>query len=1011
MSNWDRPQSSGSSYQGYGGYYNPQSQPDNSNLYGNLYQQPYYNGSCYNGPSQAFRNGYQGNFQTPPTSAEEFFRIFQEQQHQESQLEYSSRSIDYDSLGRGCNIPTMVFPSSNTGSGGEQVQQGKRKIYENSKGGGRGGGRYQHGAVPRQQNNNFRRGGYSNVKKGVQNQHWAAVPNGDVIGDDSKIDETKNSSKRGKGFAQRNSNRFNGYQKDSGTVKRDNFSKDWRARGKGKGNEECQRDRLTSQLYSGALECLVCCERMRQADPVWSCPACHHVLHLRCTVRWASSSRADNGWRCPACQNVTDAIPTDYKCMCGKVINPQWVRGETPHTCGQVCGKDRGCPHSCTLLCHPGPCPPCSANIDRYCGCNRTKQVVQCSSRVELTCDSVCEKLLNCKVHRCTKGCHNGACEACDKTVHQRCHCGHEERDVPCDHADIEPFYSCDKLCDKLLACGQHKCTKTCHPDCCSACVLSPEVVLTCPCGKKPLPPGSRKSCKDPVPLCGAVCGKVLMCGAAGRKHTCAVLCHSGDCPPCPETTSVMCRCGAMAKEVPCAGLDSRPDDARCSKRCTKKRSCGKHKCNQACCIEIDHFCPLPCNKMLSCGRHRCQELCHRGNCRPCLAASFTELSCECGKAVLYPPVPCGTRPPECKAPCSRDHPCGHPPTHHCHSLSDCPPCSVLTTKYCFGAHELRKTVPCHIGEFSCGRACNKKLDCGHCCIKICHSGPCTPEGTRCVQPCTVPRPTCGHECAAPCHPGQPCNPQPCQSKVEVRCECGRRIVKKSCSENSSEYQRLATAQLASQMADVRLGKTVDLRSSSKPVYKLECTDECKVAERNLRLAIGLQISNPDLSSKLCPRYSQFLMTWAKKDPKFAQNVHDKLTEVVQLAKTSKQKSRSYSFPSMKSEKRQFIHEYSEHFGVESVAYDAEPNRNVVATAYKDKSWLPSYSVLEMLERAAGKRKVPSLLPSLKKDSKEESVMVPVRLRPKSEDAKAEEQKADEPPPIDYFDYVNPSQS
>lgn len=39
----------------------------------------------------------------------------------------------------------------------------------------------------------------------------------------------------------------------------------------------------------------------------------------------------------------------------------------------------------------------------------------------------------------------------------------------------------------------------------------------------------------------------------------------------------------------------------------------------------------------------------------------------------------------------------------------------------------------------------------------------------------------------------------------------------------------------------------------------------------------------------------------------------------------------------MKSEKRQFIHEYSEHFGVESVAYDAEPNRNVVATAYKDK--------------------------------------------------------------------------
>lgn len=39
----------------------------------------------------------------------------------------------------------------------------------------------------------------------------------------------------------------------------------------------------------------------------------------------------------------------------------------------------------------------------------------------------------------------------------------------------------------------------------------------------------------------------------------------------------------------------------------------------------------------------------------------------------------------------------------------------------------------------------------------------------------------------------------------------------------------------------------------------------------------------------------------------------------------------------MKYEKRKLIHEYSEHFGCESVAYDAEPNRNVVATALKEK--------------------------------------------------------------------------
>lgn len=51
----------------------------------------------------------------------------------------------------------------------------------------------------------------------------------------------------------------------------------------------------------------------------------------------------------------------------------------------------------------------------------------------------------------------------------------------------------------------------------------------------------------------------------------------------------------------------------------------------------------------------------------------------------------------------------------------------------------------------------------------------------------------------------------------------------------------------------------------------------------------------------------------------------------------SKQKTRSHSFPSMNWQKRQFIHELSEHFGCESVAYDAEPNRNVVATADKEK--------------------------------------------------------------------------
>lgn len=39
-------------------------------------------------------------------------------------------------------------------------------------------------------------------------------------------------------------------------------------------------------------------------------------------------------------------------------------------------------------------------------------------------------------------------------------------------------------------------------------------------------------------------------------------------------------------------------------------------------------------------------------------------------------------------------------------------------------------------------------------------------------------------------------------------------------------------------------------------------------------------------------------------------------------------------------EKRQFIHDYCTHFGCEAVAYDQEPNRNVVATALRDKVFI-----------------------------------------------------------------------
>lgn len=726
-----------------------------------------------------------------------------------------------------------------------------------------------------------------------------------------------------------------------------------------------QREKLIREIESRKLECLVCVEAIKPHHSIWSCSNCYHILHLNCTTKWASSSKSAGGWRCPACQNVTKVIPRFYFCFCGKTKNPQYNRSDTAHSCGEPCGHKETCPHPCTLLCHPGPCPPCQAIVTRECGCGKTSKSMQCCIKEDLQCDEKCGKLLNCELHECEEKCHKGRCPNCTHKLDQQCFCGKIERQVACtrDSNDKKQF-SCGKPCNKELSCGNHKCKDNCHTGACRPCKLTAENVTSCPCGKMPIVAGERASCLDPIPTCNGICGRTLKCGPPASPHHCASKCHTGNCPPCNKQTAVKCRCGHMDQMIKCRQLVTRADDARCKKRCTKKRSCGKHKCAQECCIDIDHICPMPCNHTLSCGKHKCDQPCHRGNCAPCYRSSFDELYCECGANVIYPPVPCGTKRPVCNNPCSRTHPCEHPVQHNCHSQPVCPPCIVLTTKTCYGGHEQRKTIPCTQASFSCGLPCNKDLPCGrHKCIKSCHGGICQVAGEVCKQNCQALRPNCGHKCNAMCHDGD-CPDTPCRENVEVTCECGNRKQMRTCHDFSNEYRRIATAQLATSMQEMQRGNMVELSDILGPIKltnnkTLECNDECKVLERNRRLAIGLQIRNPDLQSKLLTRYSDFIRGWAKKDINLVTTIHNKLTELVKLAKESKQRSRSHSFPTMNKEKRQLVHEMCGMFGVDSVAYDAEPNRNVVATAYKERSWLPAMSIMEVMQRESGQRRVP----------------------------------------------------
>lgn len=207
----------------------------------------------------------------------------------------------------------------------------------------------------------------------------------------------------------------------------------------------------------------------------------------------------------------------------------------------------------------------------------------------------------------------------------------------------------------------------------------------------------------------------------------------------------------------------------------------------------------------------------------------------------------------------------------------------------------------------------------------------------------------------------------------------------------SSGISGMHSGLLAAQIRDLNNGNSTSILINNK---KLDCNEDCAQLERNRRLALALQIENPDMSSKLgVPKYSEFLKDMAKKDPTFATMVHDKLTDLVKLAKNSKQKSRSYSFEHMNRDKRTFVHELSDHFGVESESYDAEPKRNVVATAVKDRAWLPSQSIVEVV---MGIRKTP--LPVTFAPSKPTfTTLQPSKI--------LTTEKASEAPVVDYFDY------
>ncbi|XP_067934473.1 transcriptional repressor NF-X1-like isoform X2 [Watersipora subatra] len=781
------------------------------------------------------------------------------------------------------------------------------------------------------------------------------------------------------------------YYKDNRRLKTDSTEGNWRHREdksvntsgqadttllsgcnrKGGGKSQVEKgynEYLIENLVKGSYECAICYGVVNQETAVWSCGKCHHLFHFYCIKRWANTlmnqGEDREKWRCPTCQEAYATVPNQYRCYCGKIRDPVWNNHDTPHSCGEVCGRKRAdnCSHKCNELCHPGPCPPCSAYTFKHCNCGRSCQNVRCSQQVNVRCSLTCEKKLNCGKHTCLTVCHAGSCQPCDEVIQQVCHCGTSQRQITCgSEGPYSEVYSCGKDCDRLLSCGKHNCTQPCHSGSCLPCKTSPEVVLNCNCGKVPLAAlkdcEPRTSCTDSIPSCENICGKELNCGSqfkeassasTFKRHLCQLMCHEGACL-CRLTSKITCQCGNKKSTMPCeeAMKYSAGNPYKCEKKCSKKRECGRHKCGQLCCTLANHPCMQICGKRLSCGTHKCTELCHLGKCPMCYNVSFDELHCHCGVTIMYPPIPCGTRPPECPEMCNRLHACEHPVLHRCHAEESCPPCATLTTKLCMGEHELRNNVPCWIKELSCGRTCARPLPCGdHKCPKTCHKGECGEQ--VCHQPCPREREACKHRCGAECHKGWECPSTDCHQRVTLQCACGNRKQEVLC---YMKNKRLHTSTLASRLKELGSGLTISELTSSLAKNQLECDEECAQLERNQRIASALDICNPNLLASLAGmQYSDFLKDMARKDPVFISDVETSLSQLVLSSQQSKQLTRSHPFKPMKKKQRTAVHELAEHYSCTTLSYDEEPLRNVVATAHRGKSKLPTQSLTSFVK-------------------------------------------------------------
>ena len=649
--------------------------------------------------------------------------------------------------------------------------------------------------------------------------------------------------------------------------------------------------KISYELCRYTHECIVCYNGIGANSTIWNCSECQIILHFKCITKWADGKES---WKCPNCQSESQVNPQKTVCFCKKSKDFE-VDKERPFCCEAICLSIL-CTnnHPCPLRCHPGKCPPCeSVSPLNSCFCGKQKMQLRCSDQ-QMSCESICGKVLNCGIHRCQDNCHRN-CDECKEEYIQTCFCGKHERLVKCKSdffsENVLKKYSCSLICGKTLSCGNHKCEQVCHEDECGECIYLPSNVKTCPCGKILCP--ERHSCLDEIPNCDSECLKKLNCG-----HFCESKCHSGECKACDKIIEHKCECGKSNIDSKCGTTP------KCIRSCSQLMSCRKHVCKEKCCILESHDCLIPCNRELNCKIHKCPFPCHIGQCVPCFERSEVRLSCFCGNTFVNPPVPCGTLVPECEFPCIKHQSCSHQHSHKCHQ-GDCPRCPVLTKKSC-ACKKQELTVPCWKSNLHCLEPCMKELSCGHFCSKVCHVDECM---TNCAQKCNRLR-ECGHKCQAACHPK--CNTE-CKEIVSISCECGIMQSNFVCS---------------------------DLPQ------RLECGDPCLIHQRNIALAEALQINPSDgAESNSQANYSDEVLLFYRDNKHSIRNLIKQFNSFLNSSRY-----RLYLEP-MSSKHRKVVYEMAEMYGFDTETIDEEQYRSVVLVQNQN-ARIPEISIIEAYNRS-----------------------------------------------------------